>query len=170
MDFAISLRRQMEPAMACRRVSHDALGIDGRSVRGSPWPVGAGVDLATSESCALLLVEGVLLDMRAKRRLVGKLTGMAVEIAPRPFGHGPADTPARDKIVPAIAGWSHGECRFPDKRNAKPIGASAKRNSWKTGGFDVMGFGSSSSHAAVLPSTVSAATVSAVTCCNTAFG
>ncbi len=132
--------------------------------------MGAGVYLATSERCALPLVEGVLLDMRAKRRLVGKLTGMAVEIAARPFGHGPADTPARDKIVPAVAGWSHGEGVLTDKGNAKPVGASAKRNSRKPGGFDVMGFRSSRSHAAVLPSTASAATVSAVTCCNTALG
>lgn len=132
--------------------------------------MGTGADPATSESCALLLVAGVLLDMRAKRRLVGKLTGMAVEIAARPFGHGPADTPARDKIVPAIPGRNHGERRFTGKRNWVTVGAAAKTNPQITGGLVVSYPGTGRAHAAALPSTVSAATASAVTSCKTARG
>lgn len=148
---------------------HDALGVDGRSLRRSPWRVGAGIDFATAKRYGMLLVESVLLDMRAKRRLVGKLAGMAVEIAARPFGHGPADTPAHDKIVPAVPDRNHGERRFTDKRNGISVGAAAKTIPHITGGL-VSYPGSGHAHAATLPSTVSAATASAVTSCRTAHG
>lgn len=113
---------------------------------------------------------GVFQNLCPEGVLIGKVAAMTVEVAPRPVGHGPPDTPPDYKEMAPVSGGGHGEGVLVDECNGQAICTFAKRNPRKTGGFDDIGFESRCAHAAALPSTLSAASVSAVISCSTAFG
>jgi hypothetical protein len=62
----------------------------------------------------------------AGRRFIGKVAAMTVEVAPRPFGHGPPDTPPAYEKVPPVAGGGHGEGVLVDECDGQAIGAAPK--------------------------------------------
>ena len=73
--------------MAGRAVADDALGIERRALRRSPWRAGARLKILAVERPLLTLMFGVLTHAGAKRRLVGKLAGLAKKSVACPFVH-----------------------------------------------------------------------------------
>ena len=121
---------------------------------------------------ALALVLGVLRDLRAEGGLVGEIARMAVEVGVLPFGDRPADAPAGREIVAAVARRQHGEGGVGNTRGEEAVAAATKLDLGKSGSrtFHHGGEGRGRGHAAVLPSTTSAAVASAVTSSRTASG
>jgi hypothetical protein len=71
---------EMKTAVSSGRVRDDAIGIDGRALRGAPKRIGAGADFSTPEGDALALVLGVLIDAGVEGGFVREFAAMTVEI------------------------------------------------------------------------------------------
>lgn len=170
MHPGIVLQEEMESAMAGRRMEHHALGMDGGALRRSPWRMRSRRNLAATERGELLLVQRVGGDLGAERFLAGKIAAMAIEVFAAPLFHRAADTPAAGQEVTAVARRDHGEGAVADQGDQQTVGAAAKRNPRKSGGLVVAIIWRCRVHAAVLPSTASAATSSAETSSSTALG
>ena len=72
--------------------------------------------------------------------------------------------------MPTLARRHHGECGIADQRDEKPVRAATVRDLRMARGVGVADIGSGTTHAAVLPSTISAPTSSAETSSRTARG
>lgn len=93
------------------------------------------MDFDATEHAALALMFGVFEHGAAKRRLVGELAGMSIEIAVRPLAHRTGDAPSCDEIMPPVAGRRHRKGRLADKRDEKAVSAAAKRDARDVRGF-----------------------------------
>ncbi len=170
MDLPIAGGRDVKAAMAGCRVEDDVLGIERAALRGAPRRAGARANFLATERALLALVLSIFEHAGAKRRLVGELAGVTVEIVTRPLAHRTPEAPRCDEVVPVVARLRHGEGGVADPRDAHAVGTRAERNPRESWGLGLRVNRRGSVHAAVLPSTISAPTSSAVTSWSTARG
>ncbi len=74
----------MKAAVVGGGMRDDAIRIKPRMLRGSPWGLGVGLDVAADKAGELPAMLGPLLDVSAKTRLAIDETAEAVEVLSRP--------------------------------------------------------------------------------------
>ncbi|RWV83324.1 hypothetical protein GW17_00055085 [Ensete ventricosum] len=152
VDLRVMRGIEMETAVASGRMTHDAVGIDGRTLGGTPRRVRRGANLAPSECGTLALVLSVLVDASPEGGLVREFTAVTVEVGPCPFLHWPREQPGRGEIEPTICARHHSEGVVEHLRDEKPVAGSGKQNP-RGGGGGIIGFvsGLRCGHAALPP-------------------
>ena len=98
-----------------------------------------GPVLAPVERQLLALMLGLFQHFRSEGWFVGNLAGMAVEVQPDPFRHGPANPPTAGEIVPAVASGNHRESMLSDESDEHAVGAAPEKGPGRIRGFDRRG-------------------------------